>query len=193
MKEVNIIYIGENMKRSKHVIIFGLIIIAISLITGFIYAINNPYDLTDYMANLSKHNNLFFSHLGILFLFLLSTLSILGSISQVFIIGFESVSIGYVLGEFFLAYKFKGLAYAFVTIFIYKIIFLIILLYLLINSYIYIRKSFHNIIGASKDYFSQIIVPVLLKYGVVTIFIVIYDIIVYFFGNILLNYLTFML
>lgn len=181
------------MKRAKHVVIFGLLIIAISIITGIIYAINNPYDLTDYIANLTKHNNLLFNHLGILFLFLLSTLSILGSISQVFIIGFESVSIGYVIGEFFITYKFKGITYALITVLVNKAIFLMILLYLLINSYIYIRKSFHNIIGLSKDYFSQIILPILLKYGIITIFIVIYDIIIYFFGNMLLNYLTFML
>lgn len=181
------------MKRAKHIIVFGLIIIAVSIITGIIYAINNPYDLTDYIANLNKHNNLFFKNIGILILFLLSTLSILGSISQIFIIGFESVSIGYVIGEFFLSYKFKGVAYALITIFVNKTIFLIILLYLLVNSYIYIRKSFHNIIGISKDYFSQIILPILLKYGIVTIFVIIYDIIIYFFGNMLLNYLTFML
>ncbi|MDE6141680.1 MAG: hypothetical protein K2G03_03660, partial [Bacilli bacterium] len=178
---------------SKHVTVFGLIIIAISIITGIIYAINNPYDLTDYIASLDKHNNLLFNHLAILFLFLLSTLSILGSISQIFIIGFESVSMGYVIGQFFLSFKFKGITYAIITIFINKIIFLIILLYLLINSYIYIRKSFHNIVGLSKDYFSQIILPILLKYGIVTIFVVIYDIIMYFFGNMLLKYLTFML
>ncbi len=181
------------MKRAKHVIVFGLLIIAISIITGIIYAINNPYDLTEYMEGLTKHNNLLFNHLGILFLFLLSTLSILGSISQVFIIGFESVSIGYVIGEFFLAFKFKGITYALITVLVNKAIFLIILLYLLINSYIYIRKSFHNIIGVSKDYFSQIILPILLKYSIITIFVVIYDIIIYFFGNMLLNYLTFML
>lgn len=181
------------MKRTKHVIIFELIIVAISVITGIIYAINNPYDLTEYMAGLSKHNNLLFNHLGILFLFLLSTLSILGSISQVFIVGFESVSIGYVIGEFFLSFKFKGVTYALITVLVNKAIFLIILLYLLLSSYIYIGKSFHNIIGARKDYFSQIILPILLKYGIVTIFIVIYDIIIYFFGNMLLNYLTFML
>lgn len=181
------------MKRTKHVIVFGLIIIAISVITGIIYAINNPYDLTDYMASLTKHNNLIFNHLGILFFFLLSTLSILGSISEIFIIGFESVSMGYVIGQFFLAYKFKGITYALITILVNKIFFIIILLYLLASSYIYIRKSFHNIIGVSKDYFSNIILPILLKYGIITIFIVIYDIIIYFFGNMLLNYLTFML
>ena len=193
MKEVNIIYIGENMKRVRHVLVFGAIIIAISIITGFIYAINNPYDLSEYMANLTKHNNLFINHLGILFLFLVSTLSILGSIAQIFIVGFEGVSIGYVLGEFFLAYKFKGLTYALIIIGVNKLLFLIILIYLLANSYIYIRKSFHNIIGLSKDYFSNIILPILLKYGIITIFVIVYDIIIYFFGNMLLNYLTFML
>lgn len=181
------------MKRTKHVVIFGLIIIAISIITGIIYAINNPYDLTEYMENLSKHNNLFINHLGILFLFLLSTLSLLGSITQIFILGFESVSIGYVIGQFFLSYKLKGILYALLTVVINKFIFIIILLYLLISSYVYIRKSFNNIIGVSKDYFSHIILPLLMKYSVVTVFVIIYDIIIYFFGNMLLNYLTFML
>lgn len=181
------------MKRTKHVVIFGIIIIAISIITGIIYAINNPYDLTEYMENLSKHNNLFINHLGILFLFLLSTLSLLGSIAQIFILGFEGVSIGYVIGQFFLTYKFKGIIYAIATVFINKIIFILILLYLLISTYIFIRKSFNNIIGVNKDYFSNIIVPLLMKYGIITIFVIIYDIIIYFFGNMLLNHLTFVL
>lgn len=181
------------MKKVKHVVIFGIIILAISIITGLIYAINNPYDLTEYIANLTKHNNLFVLHLGILFLFLLSTLSILGSVSQIFIIGFEGVSIGYVLGEFFLSYKINGLFYALITICLNKLIFILILIYLLITSYVYIKRSFNNIIGLSKDYLSNIIKPLLLKYSVITIFVIIYDIIIYFFGNMLLNYLTFML
>lgn len=193
MKEENKIYIGENMKRVKHVLLFGVIIMAISMITGLIYAINNPYDLTEYISNLSKHNNLFINHLTILFFFLLSTLSILGSIFEIFVIGFEGVSIGYVIGQFFLEYKFKGIIYALITVGINKFIFLLVLIYLLSCAYIYIKRSFNNIIGLNKDYFSNIVLPILLKYAIVTIFVIVYDIIIYFFGNMLLNYLTFML
>lgn len=181
------------MKRVKHVLLFGVIIMAISMITGLIYAINNPYDLTEYISNLSKHNNLFINHLTILFFFLLSTLSILGSIFEIFVIGFEGVSIGYVIGQFFLEYKFKGIIYALITVGINKFIFLLVLIYLLSCAYIYIKRSFNNIIGLNKDYFSNIVLPILLKYAIVTIFVIVYDIIIYFFGNMLLNYLTFML
>lgn len=181
------------MKKVKHVLIFGAIIMLVSMITGFIYAINNPYDLTEYIADLSKHNNLFINHLTIIFFFLLSTLSLLGSVLEIFVIGFEGVSIGYVIGQFFLTYKFKGVLYALITVGINKFIFLLILIYLLSCTYIYIRRSFNNIIGLNKDYFSNIVLPILLKYAIVTVFVIIYDIIIYFFGNMLLNYLTFML
>lgn len=184
---------GENMRKSRHVIVFVVVLFIVSVITGYIYGINNYYDLTDYIEGLSGHNNLFITHLIIFFLFLFSTISLLGIIAESIYIGFEGVSIGYLLAIFFSNFKLKGILYALVTIAINKLFLLLILIYLFIVSFKYIKKSIDNIIGINKDYFDGMIKPLLQKYFIILLILLAYDTVIYFFGNKLLNYLTFML
>lgn len=181
------------MKRVRHVVFFAAVVIVVSIVTGFIYGMNHYFDLTDYMQALTNHNNLFFNHFLILLLFLISTLSILGVVFQVFIISFEGVSIGYVLSTFYLNFKIKGFFYGFITVLVNQVFLIIILSYLLTSSYLYIKRSFQNLFGGQRDYFKAIVMPILYKYVLIAIFVLLYDIILYFGGNILLNYLTFML
>ncbi len=181
------------MKRVRHVVFFAVIVVLVSVVTGFIYGMNNYFDLTDYMQTLTTHNNLFFNHFLILVLFLISTLSILGVLFQIFIIGLEGVSIGYVLAIFYLNFKIKGFFYGFLTVLVNQVFFIIILCYLLTSSYLYIKKGLQNLFGGDRDYFKSLVMPILYKYALIAVFVLLYDIIIYFGGNVLLNYLTFML
>ena len=40
--------------KYRHVIVFVIVVFIASVITGFIYGINNFYDLTDYITTLEK-------------------------------------------------------------------------------------------------------------------------------------------
>lgn len=181
------------MKRNRHVALFIAVLFSISIVTGYIYGINNYYDLTDYIKNLAEPSNFFFYHGFILFVFLFSTLSLLGIVIEATLIGFEGISIGYTLSIFYANFKLNGLFYGFLTLLINKFFFLLALFYLFLVSSRYIKKNIQNIVGVNKDYVEYLIKPLIKKYICIGIFLIIYDIVLYFFGNGLLNYLTFML
>lgn len=181
------------MKKYKSYFIIIAIIVTISIITGFIYGINNNYDLTGYIDNLSVNNNLFSYHIIFIMLCLVMTISLVGCVGISIIIGFESISIGYILSVFYQNYKINGLVFGLANIGINKLLYLIILIYLFIISTIFLKKSINNISGANKDYYAAIIIPLLKKYTLITIILMLYDIFVYLFGNMLLNSLTSML
>lgn len=181
------------MKKSKHIVIFLTILFISTIIIGFIYGINNYYDLTDYVGTLNKNNNLFLIHIGVLFLFLFSTISLLGIILESIYLGFEGVSIGYLIALFYSNFKAKGILYSLITIFINKVFFLVILFYLFYIGYRYVNKCMRNIIGLNKDYIISIIKPLIMKYCVIFLFLLIYDTFIWFLGNKILNYFTFML
>ena len=89
------------MRKYKRFLIMVLVIILISVITGFIYGINNNYDLTGYLEKLSTNNSLFTYHLIFIGLCLIMTISLVGIVGISVIIGFESISIGYILSIFY--------------------------------------------------------------------------------------------
>lgn len=179
--------------KYKHVIVFVLVVFIASIITGIIYGINNYYDLSDYINTLNKHNNVFIKDIIILLFFLFSTISLLGIFIQSIYIGFEGLSVGYIISEFYLNYKFKGIVYSIINIIINKLLFLLILLYLFFITYKYTLKIISNIVGNSNDYIKNIIKPLIKKYILIFFFLLIIDTIIYFFGNLILNYFTFML
>lgn len=181
------------MRHSKQILIFISVLMGVSIVTGFIYGINNYYDLTDYITNLSTHNNMFIYHIIVLLLFLFSTISLLGIVFESIYIGFEGVSIGYIISLFYANFKIKGLLYSFIVVLVNKLVFIIVITYLFLISVNYIRKNFHNLIGINKDYLINLVKPLLQKYAIVFVVLLIYDVIIYFFGNTCLNYLTFML
>ncbi len=181
------------MNRYKRFLLMILVIILVCIITGFIYGINNNYDLAGYLENLNSNNALFTYHLIFIGLCLIMTISLVGIVGISVLIGFESISIGYILSIFYHNYKLNGLLYGLINIGINKLVYLIVLIYLFIISCIYLKKSIDNISGAHKDYYAAIVIPLLKKYLIITIFLMIYDIFVYLFGNMFLNNLTSML
>lgn len=181
------------MKNSKHVLIYEVVLLLITLIIGYIYGLNNFYDLSDYLDDLVLNNNLYIDHLLTLFIIFFSTISLLGLFVSSIIMGIEGVSIGYTLALFFTNFKIKGLLYGVITIFINKVFYIIILGYLFYISYKYIKNILKNIVGLKQDYCISLFKPLIEKYILVVVILMLYDTFIYFCGNKLLNYLTFLL
>jgi hypothetical protein len=121
------------------------------------------------------------------------TISLVGIIGISIYIGFESISIGYTLSIFYQNYKLNGLLYGLITCAINKLVYMLVLIYLFIISCVFLNKSIDNISGANKDYYASIIIPLLKKYILITILLMLSDILIYLFGNMFLNNLTNML
>lgn len=181
------------MKNSKNIVLYVAIVIIVSIITGFIYGINNPIDLTEYLENLNNHNSLFIVHTLVIIGIFFSTLSLINLFVESIIFGIEGISIGFTLSLFFHQYKFPGLLYGIITTLVNKGIYLLLLLYLFIISFNYINRILKNILGINNDYINFSIKPLIKKFMLIIIFSLINNTIIYFFGNMFLNYLTFML
>ena len=97
------------------------------------------------------------------------------------------------MANFINMYKISGFFYSLVTILINKGLFMIVLLYLFVIGIAYLKKHIMNIIGINKEYAAELVIPLIKKYIVISIILIIYDVILYVFGNMFLKYLTFML
>lgn len=181
------------MLSKRNAIIFTVIIIIVLFFSGLIFGLNNTFDINEYLETLDKNNFVIIKHFIIIFICLFCTISLLGSIFIPIYIGFESISIGYLVANFISVYKIKGLLYALVNVLINKGLYLLILIYLFVVAIKYIKKHVMNIIGINKEYICDLIIPLLKKYMIVTSILLIYDTLLYVFGNMFLKYLTFML
>lgn len=181
------------MKNTKNIAIYIAVIIVISLISGIIYGYNKEIDISNYINTLTLNNNLYFMHTISIVIILIGTLSLINVITESIIFSIEGISIGFILSIFYKNYSFKGIIYALAIILTNKLIFLLIISYLFIVGVKYTNKVFKNIIGISNDYVKYLHKPLLQKYLLIFIISIINDTIIYFFGNIFLNYLTFML
>lgn len=180
------------MKKNKYALVLVLSIFVISLVVGFIYGINNPYDISEYVKNIDK-NMLFFNHLLVVMLFFFSTISLIGILINGFYIGFEGVSVGFVVSAFFRTYGIKGIIYSLINLVLNKGLFIIILFYLFIVGIKYVKKCLSNIVGLSTDYLIVLIKPMVKKYLLIVIFSVVYDLLNYFLLYKLVKYFTFIL
>ena len=167
------------MKKNKYTVVLAVSILAISIVVGCIYGINNPYDVSEYVKNISPSFYLF-DHALVITLFFVSTLSILGVIIAGFYIGFSGVSIGFIISSFFKTYGLKGILFSLINIVINKVFFTIVIIYLFCVGVSYAKKCLSNIVGVSTDYFVMLIKPLIKKYILIFIFVIIYDILNYF-------------
>ena len=180
------------LKKNKYALVLVLSIFVISLVVGFIYGINNPYDISEYVKNIDK-NMLLFNHLLVIVLFFFSTISLIGILINGFYIGFEGVSVGFVVSAFFKTYGIKGIIYSLINLVLNKGLFIIILFYLFIVGIKYVKKCLSNIVGLSTDYLIVLIKPMVKKYLLIVIFSVVYDLLNYFLLYKLVKYFTFIL
>lgn len=181
------------MISKKNGLIFIVVISLVLFITGLIYGFNNEFDINEYLETLNNNNFLVIKHLLIIIICLFSTISLLGVIFIAIYIGFESISIGYLIANFILSYKTSGLLYGIITVLVNKGIYLLLLVYLFTVAIVYLKKHIMNIVGINNEYIKDLIIPLLKKYVIISIVIITYDIFLYVFGNMFLNYLTFML
>ncbi|MCH5166446.1 MAG: hypothetical protein J1F35_01005 [Erysipelotrichales bacterium] len=181
------------MKNNKNIAIYIVAIVVISVISGFIYGYNKDFDISSYLATLTTKNNLYLMHtLGIILIFI-GTLSLINVLTESIIFSIEGISIGFILAIFFKNYRIKGIFYALAIILVNKLIYILLISYLFIVGFKYGSKIIKNIIGINNDYVKHLHKPLIQKFALILIISIINDTIIYFFGNIFLNYLTFML
>lgn len=169
---------------------FLYIIFFISLLLGIIIYLNcdtsikNNIDLklANIISNLNNiHQNQIIIHLFFISLIIILSCYIVGFIPLVIYYIYEATSIGFLLSSLLHYYKLKGLYYFIIIFIVNKFIYIILLSYIFYLTYKYIRIYIKN------NYKITSLNNYLLRSSITMLLIMINDIILYFYGNKLID------
>ena len=187
-------WIRSNIYSIKFIISFALI----ALIIGFVLFNNESNVIKDGVLNsikdldiniINSRENVFLIHLGLVSIFIVLSIIVIGMPIFLIYYFYEFVSIGYLLSVFFSYKKFNGLLFGVVFTCINKMLFLVILSYFLINMINYTRKYINSIKLNKND----LIINYLYKCFFVILLVIINDLFLYFLGNKLTSIFLFLI
>ncbi len=152
--------------------------------------INELTNLGKTLNNTSQNN--FIYHLVLFSIFTIFSLFIFGIPIMLFYLFYEGISIGFLMASFFHYKKITGLIYGFIFIAINKLIFYLILIYMLVNALKFSKKIYHTLKNKDNKIYELVFLQ-LIKNGFALVLIVLFDVLIYLFGNKILAYFLFLL
>lgn len=186
---------------NKKVFIFLSIILAIGIISGILFLIflNEAskelifLNINEYIQNLNNYkiNNIFIDTIILSSLLILS-IFIIGIPLSIFFIFFNGFSIGFIISSLSSIFGFKGLIYSIIHIIINKFVFLFFLYFLFLAMYKIVLLLIKYWVHKEKINKDEII-HLFKKIILCLLIIIIYDLILYFFGNKIMNLFNFLI
>lgn len=186
---------------NKNLIKFLVALLIMGILIGIYIYIKQPSLIKVSIINELKlldntlkttHQNNFLYHILIISVFTFLSILVLGVPIILFYLFYEGVSMGFLIAGLFNYKKVSGLIYGVIFMTINKLILYVLLVYLLIVSINYSKKVIISI--RRKDYrIYEYIFTHLVKMVFILIVIIVYDIFIYFLGNKILAYFTFLL
>ncbi|MFR5856288.1 MAG: hypothetical protein ACLUFU_00575 [Bacilli bacterium] len=186
---------------NKKVFIFISIILLIGIISGILFLIflNEAskelifLNINEYIQNLNNYkiNNIFMDTIILSSLLILS-IFIIGIPLSIFFIFFNGFSIGFIISSLSSIFGFKGLIYSIIHIIINKFVFLFFLYFLFLAMYKIVLLLIKYWVHKEKINKDEII-HLFKKIILCLLIIIIYDLILYFFGNKIMNLFNFLI
>ncbi len=186
---------------NKKVFIFISIILLIGIISGILFLIflNEAskelifLNINEYIQNLNNYkiNNIFMDTIILSSLLILS-IFIIGIPLSIFFIFFNGFSIGFIISSLSSIFGFKGLIYSIIHIIINKLVFLFFLYFLFLAMYKIVLLLIKYWVHKEKINKDEII-HLFKKIILCLLIIIIYDLILYFFGNKIMNLFNFLI
>lgn len=186
---------------NKKVFIFISIILLIGIISGILFLIflNEAskelifLNINEYIQNLNNYkiNNIFMDTIILSSLLILS-IFIIGIPLSIFFIFFNGFSIGFIISSLSSIFGFKGLIYSIIHIIINKLVFLFFLYFLFLAMYKIVLLLIKYWVHKEKINKDEII-HLFKKIILCLLIIIIYDLILYFLGNKIMNLFNFLI
>lgn len=186
---------------NKKVFIFISIILLIGIISGILFLIflNEAskelifLNINEYIQNLNNYkiNNIFMDTIILSSLLILS-IFIIGIPLSIFFIFFNGFSIGFIISSLSSIFGFKGLIYSIIHIIINKFVFLFFLYFLFLAMYKIVLLLIKYWVHKEKINKDEII-HLFKKIILCLLIIIIYDLILYFLGNKIMNLFNFLI
>lgn len=193
------------MQRTNHkniAKVFILSLIVIGLLFGIIYynlqsELNKSVILTKIqdLPNIIKstHQNTIIFHLIAIIILVFLAYSIIGMPLILFYLFYECTSLGFLLASFYGSFKLSGILFGIVYLIICKLIYIIFLVYL---SYIALKiskKLLRTLVLKENESLYQHLKNMFMKLGIAFVFVLIYDLFLYFCANPILKIFLFLL
>ena len=186
---------------NKKIFIFITTILIIGIITGILFLIflNEAsqeiifLNINNYLQNINTYtfNNIFIDIIILSCLIILS-LFIIGIPLIIFFVFFNGFSIGFVLSSLSIIFGIKGFIYSIIYIIINKSVFTFFLYFLILALFKLMLTIFKHFIYKEKINKDEII-HLFKKIALCLIIIIIYDVLLYFFGNNIINLFNFLI
>lgn len=186
---------------NKKVFIFISIILLIGIISGILFLIflNEAskelifLNINEYIQNLNNYkiNNIFMDTIILSSLLILS-IFIIGIPLSIFFIFYNGFSIGFIISSLSSIFGFKGLIYSIIHIIINKFVFLFFLYFLFLAMYKIVLLLIKYWVHKEKINKDEII-HLFKKIILCLLIIIIYDLILYFLGNKIMNLFNFLI
>ena len=190
------------IKRNSKVFKFIITLIILGLISGIILYLNLSKETKEIIVNTlvnlnknlttTKQNNIIY-HLFIISIFILISLTLILYPLTFFYLFYEILSFGFILSYYFSNFGIGGTIYSLIYFLLNKAFFLLILIYVSIVSYNLITKIIKALMKKDNISVRELYQNFFLKILISSLFILIIDIIIYFFGNKILSLFQFLL
>ncbi len=186
---------------NKKVFLFISVLLVIGIISGILFLVflNEAsqeiifLNINDYLQNLNNFtfNNLFMD-ITILSSLIILSIFIIGIPITIFFLFFNGFSLGFVIASLSTIFGFKGFIYSLIYLIINKIVYLFFMYFLCLALFKIVLITLKCFIHKEKINRDEII-HLLKKIGLCLIIILIYDLILYFFGSKLLGLFNFLI
>ena len=186
---------------NKKVFLFISVLLVIGIISGILFLVflNEAsqeiifLNINDYLQNLNNFtfNNLFMD-ITILSSLIILSIFIIGIPITIFFLFFNGLSLGFVIASLSTIFGFKGFIYSFIYLIINKFVYLFFMYFLCLALFKIVLITLKCFIHKEKINRDEII-HLLKKIVLCLIIILIYDLILYFFGSKLLGLFNFLI
>ncbi len=186
---------------NKKVFLFISVLLVIGIISGILFLVflNEAsqeiifLNINDYLQNLNNFtfNNLFMD-ITILSSLIILSIFIIGIPITIFFLFFNGFSLGFVIASLSTIFGFKGFIYSLIYLIINKFVYLFFMYFLCLALFKIVLITLKCFIHKEKINRDEII-HLLKKIGLCLIIILIYDLILYFFGSKLLGLFNFLI
>lgn len=141
----------------------------------------------------TTHQNMIARHLITIIILIFLAYSIIGVPLILFYLFFETTAIGFIIASSYATYKISGVIFSLIYILICKIPYILCLLYISYIALKITKKMLRILIYKENESIYLMLKNLFLKIAITSIGILIYDVLMYFFANKILNLFLFLL
>ena len=189
--------IRTSLKKYYKYIIFFISVLAVGLLSGFIYFNlvkgNIVIDLEKELLQMNFSANNMLYHIIILSILCFAVFWVLGIVLGMFLFFYEAMSIGFILGAYFSYFGVSGMIYGLIYSLIFKSIFIILFSVILIKAISFTKNMIGYFLLKKDSSFKNIAINNFITIIKYCFFIIVNDLFLILLGNKIISIFSFLI